>query len=285
MLAGGILHPMRKPLTPQHIQQADKVVERTGATREDFEVTAPDGARLHGWKFRAKNANGDWVLAFHGVSDNRIGMIGHTEMLLRNGYSVVAMDARAHGASEGERATYGWLERKDTRAVIDALKDAENVHHVFAIGASMGASIALQSAGEDERIAAVSAEAAFANLREVSFDYAGLRISHWLGRTLLRPASSLAISGAEKEGGFKADDISPERAAASRRFAVLLICGEKDRNIPCRHTQRIYQAAAGAKELWVVRGAGHTEGLGRATEESERRALKLFSAVHANSDF
>ena len=37
-------------------------------------------------------------------------------MLLRHGYSVVMMDARAHGVSGGKMATYGLLERQDTDA-------------------------------------------------------------------------------------------------------------------------------------------------------------------------
>src|SRR5207249_7226386 len=55
------------------------------------------------------------------------------------------------------------------------------------LGESMGAAIALESAGSDPRIAAVVAEASFANLREAAYDYAGLRKYPWLGKTLLSP--------------------------------------------------------------------------------------------------
>lgn len=282
LLASGILHPVRKPLRAEHVKQSDEVLARTGATREDFNVVAPDGVMLHGWKFRSKEpaTTGDWVLVYHGVSDNRIGMIGQTELLLRHGYNVVAMDARAHGASEGDKATYGWLERHDTRAVADALFTSEKVHHLFALGSSMGAALALQSAEVEPRIAGVVAEAPFANLREVSYDYAGLRISHYLGRTVGRPATWLAIGGAEREGGFKAEDVSPEKAVAARSVPVFLICGDKDRNIPCRHSQRIYEAAMGPKAIWTVDGAGHAAVLGHAPAEYQRRVIQFLSDIH-----
>jgi fermentation-respiration switch protein FrsA (DUF1100 family) len=267
-----------------HVKQADEMLARTGATREDFVVTAPDGVKLHGWKFRAKeSAAGDWVLVYHGVSDNRIGMIGQSELLLRHGYNVVAMDARAHGASEGDKATYGWLERHDTRAIADALFASEKVHHLFALGSSMGAALALQSAEVEPRLAGVVAEASFADLREVSYDYAGLRISHYLGRTVGRPATWMAIGGAEKEGGFKAEDVSPEKAVAARNFPVFLICGGKDRNIPCRHSQRIYESAKGPKAIWTVDGAGHAAALGHAPADYERRVIQFLSDVHSNA--
>src|SRR5712664_502391 len=125
-LAGpAFLHPIRRELTPDIIREADASFAFTGATREDFDVRAPDGSLLRGWKVRPKNPNGNWVLLFHGVADNRVGVVGQSEFLLRAGYSVVMMDARAHGASGGPIATYGWLERNDTRAIIDALVGSE----------------------------------------------------------------------------------------------------------------------------------------------------------------
>lgn len=99
------------------------------------------------------------------------------------------MDSRALGESGGDMATYGWKEREDTRAIADALYAGENVRHLYALGVSMGAAIALQSAAVEPRIDAVVAEDPFANLREVTYDYAGLQWSPLLGKTLFRPAS------------------------------------------------------------------------------------------------
>src|SRR5436305_1498304 len=121
LVAPAYLQPIRRDRTPDLIREADASVALTHADREPFEVRAPDGVLLSGWKVTPRNPNGSWVLLFHGVADNRVGVTGQAEVLLRAGYGVVMMDARAHGASEGSTATYGWLERKDTRAVIDRL--------------------------------------------------------------------------------------------------------------------------------------------------------------------
>jgi alpha-beta hydrolase superfamily lysophospholipase len=280
MMGSGMLHPMRRDLSPELVQQADRAFGRASAHREDFDVRAPDGTLLRGWKVRPRQPNRDWVMLFHGVADNRAGMMGYAEFLLRDGYSVLMMDARAHGASEGPMATYGWLERNDTRAITDALFATEKVHCFFLLGESLGASIALQSAAVEPNVMGVVAESAFANLREVTFDYAGLRISPLLGRTLFRPASTMALRAAEKEGQFRADDISPEKAVAERAFAVLLICGLSDHNIPARHSKRIFNAAIGPKEMWLVKGAGHTGALGTEPKEFERRVADFFAKLH-----
>src|SRR5580704_3036499 len=118
MLGCAVLHPTLRPLTLRLVQGSDQVFQQLGATDEDFVVRAPDGVVLRGWKVRPRGANSEWVLLFHGRSDNRVGMLGQAELLLRRGYSVVMMDSRAHGESGGPFATYGWLERRDSRSIV-----------------------------------------------------------------------------------------------------------------------------------------------------------------------
>ncbi|HKN75443.1 MAG TPA: CocE/NonD family hydrolase [Candidatus Acidoferrum sp.] len=311
LVAPSFLHPFRRELTPDLVREADASFALSHSFREDFDVRAPDGILLHGWKVQPPNPNGNWVLLFHGVADNRIGVVSHSEFLLRAGYSVVMMDARAHGASEGQLATYGWLERNDTRAIIDALlaqirrrrTDLQiqpgyrppqslgdfpqqfphpppiPIPHIFALGESMGAGIALQSAAVDPQIEAVVAEASFATLREATYDYAGLRRSPLLGKTLFAPFSWMLLYRGEKLTGLPVAEVSPEKAVAIRAFPVLLICDEKDEALPCRHTQRIYAAARGPKQLWEVPGAFHTAALGFQPAEFQRRVLDFYANV------
>jgi uncharacterized protein len=274
-----ILHPAN--LNADRHEQTAEMLSRTGATKKDFEIKATDGAALKGWEVKPKNPNGDWVLLCHCTSDNRTGNLGHAEFLLTSRYSVVMMDSRAHGQSGGDVATYGWKEREDTRAIVDALYAGESVRHLYALGVSMGAAIALQSAAVEPRIEAVVAEDPFANLREVTYDYAGLEVSPLLGKTLFRPASMAAMHEVKKMGGFDPDEVSPEKAVASRAFPVLLICGTADHRIPCRHTEAIYKAATGPKELWIVQGAEHASALGHAPQEYEKRVIQFFGKYPA----
>jgi uncharacterized protein len=279
IVAPWFLHPVRRELTPDLLRQTDITLSLIGVHREDFDVRASDGVLLRGWKVRAAKPNGDWVLLFHGVGDNRLGVLEHARIPLMAGYGVVMMDARAHGTSEGPLATYGWLERQDTRSIVDALEAAEHPRCLFALGESMGAGIALQSAAIEPRIEAVVAEAAFANLREASYDYAGLRKWPLLGKTLFAPGTWTMIYRAERLAGLPASEVSPQKAVAARAFPVLLICDADDVALPCRHTQMIFAAARGPKQLWVVPGAYHTAALGTQPDEFRRRVLKFFESV------
>jgi pimeloyl-ACP methyl ester carboxylesterase len=272
-----ILHPQRHEITADQIAAADQAFAREEAKREDLVVTARDGVVLRGWKICAQKPNGKWVLLLHGRSQNRLSMLGYANFLLSSGYSVVMMDARAHGESGGTISTYGHLERYDVSAVLDALSASENVSHAYAFGESMGAAVALQAAAIDPRIEAVVAEGAFRNLHEVMFDYAGLRWSALLGKTVFRPAAILAVHEAEQQGGFRFDDVSPEASVAMRKFPVMLICGLSDHNIPRRHAEAIYTAASGPKELWLVPGARHQGAMQTAPREFQLRVLRFLS--------
>jgi uncharacterized protein len=284
MGAPGFLHPEKRAFTADMVRDADVTFGQIGARREDFDVRAPDGVTLRGWRVRAAKPNGAWVLVFHGVADNRYGTEEHARMLLQSGYSVVMMDSRAHGASGGEMASYGWLERRDVSAVIERLIKTEHPEHILAMGISMGAGIALQSAGSDARIEAVAAEAPFANLQEAAYDYAGLQRWPLLGKTFFAPGAWVLICRGERLAGFPASEVSPEKAVKARAFPLLLICDGADVVLPCRHSEAILHAAAGPKELWRVSGALHTGAMGTAPVEYRQRVISFFDSQRNRAD-
>jgi hypothetical protein len=86
LVAPAFLHPIRRELTPDLIREADASFAVTHSFRQNFDVRAPDGVLLRGWKVAPPQPNGSWVLLFHGVADNRVGVIGQSEFLLRAGY-------------------------------------------------------------------------------------------------------------------------------------------------------------------------------------------------------
>jgi pimeloyl-ACP methyl ester carboxylesterase len=278
------LHPLRRALTPELIAEADEVFRRDNAIRIPFDVCAADGVLLRGWLVRPSAAPvgaevHDWVLLFHGVSDNRVGDLGVADFLLRAGYGVAMIDSRAHGESEGDLATYGWKERQDTRAIVAALQNKVNPNCIFAFGVSMGGGIALQAAAVEPRIAAVVAEAPFSSFREASYDYAGFHRNPWLGRILFRFVVESGFIATWKIAGFHVSDVSPADSVAQRPFPILLIGDADDVVIPLRHQRLIYSRAIGSKEMWIVEGAAHASAMGVAPQEYEKRVLSFFDAA------
>jgi len=276
-VAEGTLHPGRRPLT-----DSDQIVGRKLAQQYDSDfalasVSAADGVPLQAWYLRPGTRNGQTVVLFHGLSDNRVGVISYARIFLEHGYDVLMPDARAHGASGGDLATYGSRESGDIRAWLDWLEANEHPSCIYGFAESMGAAGLLQSLQSEKRFCAVVAESPFSSFREIAYDRIG-RFFHagpWLGRTILRPVVEIAFIDARWKYGLDFEQVSPERAVTSTRVPVLLIHGKADRNIPVRHSRKI---AAGNQVvvLWEVPGADHCGARGAGPAEFEHRVIAWF---------
>jgi pimeloyl-ACP methyl ester carboxylesterase len=190
MAAEMALHPGRRALGTHAKENASDVAARNGAELTEVAVTAVDGVTLRAWSIRHFHGNGDAVILLHGHTDNRAGMLGNADLLLRHGFAVLLPDARAHGISGGDISTCGVMESGDIRRWFDSVQKAEAPRCVDGLGESMGAAQLLESLRTTPGFCAVVAECPFASFREASYDRLAERLDAgaWLGRTLLRPA-------------------------------------------------------------------------------------------------
>lgn len=278
LLCEGTLHLPHKVLTERMRALAAKDARQFDANLNDVQIVSFDGAKLSAWFFRPPVGNGDAVILLHGHGDNRAGMRGFVPMLMRHQYAVLVPDARAHGESGGDIATFGLDESRDLSQWIDWLS-AQNFHGcVFGLGESMGAAILLQSLPKEPRFCSVVTESPFASFREVAYDRLGQKSGGgaWLGRLLLAPLICEAFLYARLRYRVDFDQDAPAIAVASTRVPILLIHGKEDYNIPLRHCEAILKNHSGVVEFWQVPGAGHTGAFGREPEEFERRVTDWF---------
>lgn len=277
-LADGTLHPARHPLTKEDVTAIRQSVGDLGADFDDANITVKDGTILRAWLIRPPRPNGDAVLLLHGLGDNRFGMTGYAQLFLAHGFIVLMPDARAHGGSGGELATYGLLERNDIHHWTDFLASKEQPRCIFGFGESMGAAQLLQSVDTHPNFCAVAAESSFASFREIAYDRMGqpLHLGPWVGRTFLRPLVEVAFLRARFKYHLDMEEVSPENSVASTTIPVLLIHGQSDSNIPIRHSRLIHSAAPGT-QLWEVPGADHCGAISVAANEFERQLLAWFA--------
>jgi pimeloyl-ACP methyl ester carboxylesterase len=208
-------------------------------------------------------------------------MLSYSTLFLRQGYNALIPDLRAHGSSDGELATYGFLEAADLHRWVDWVIGRQPGGHVFGFGESMGGAILLQALTVESRFCAVVAEAPYATLREIAYDRLSQRYgkSTWPGRYVLRPILELALIYQRIRYGVDLDQVSPEKAVAGSRTPVLLIFGSEDENTPVRHARRIYQANPSQVTLWEIPNAGHTGAWGSRPKEFERRVPEWFGSA------
>ena len=260
------------------VERAREVAKANGSELLEATIPAADGVTLRGWHFQPRNPNGRAVVLLHGLGDNRMGMIGYAEMLLSHGFEVLMPDARAHGVSGGELATFGLLESADIKRWVNWLYANTHASCVFGVGESMGAAQLLQAAGSTSRFCAVVAESPFFSFREMAYDRMGqfFHVGPWLGRTVLRPVVEIAFWHARHKYGMDFEQVSPDRALAQSRIPVLLVHGQVDSNIPVRHSRRIAADNPRVK-LWEVAGADHCGAIAVAPSEFAQRVVSWFA--------
>jgi uncharacterized protein len=276
-LAEGTLHPVRHAWTAESEMRARELATRQHSDLEDITIAALDGVPLSAWSIRPRSGKRAAVILLHGLSDNRAGMIGYAELLLAHGFTVLMPDARAHGLSGGNLASYGLLESDDIHKWVGWLEQNEHPECVFGLGESMGAAQLLQSLRSDPRFCAVAAESPFSNMREIAYDRVGqfFGTGPWLGRTILRPVVEVAFAYTRWRYKLDLSQASPENVVAVATIPVLLIHGKIDTNIPVRHSRRI-AARNPAVVLWEVPNADHCGAANTAPEEFDRKLLGWF---------
>jgi pimeloyl-ACP methyl ester carboxylesterase len=243
----------------------------------DISIPAIDGVMLRAWNLQPRNNFGNAVILSHGLSDNRAGMVVYAQFFLRHGYDVLMPDARAHGISDGNIATYGIRESDDLHRWLDWLDLNEHPACIYGFAESMGAAGLLQSLQSESRFCAVAAESPFSTFREIAYDRIGqfFHTGPWLGRTILRPIVECTFVYAKWRYQLNFDLGSPEKAVESTKVPIFLIHGLLDRNIPIRHSRKI-AAANRNVVLWEVPGADHCGAIGVAPIELERRVTDWF---------
>jgi uncharacterized protein len=278
-IADASLKLRRLPLSHQQAVAA-AVRDDFHAALQDVSVIASDGAVLKSWYVHPREYNGNAVILLHGITDNREGVAGYGHLLLEHGYAVLLPDARRHGESGGELATYGVKEADDIHRWVSWVYQHDPPQCIYGFGESYGAALLLQSLALENRFCGIAAESPFSTAREMSFERVSgpLHLQSWFGRTLGRPAIWSAVVYAHIRYGIDLLEPSPLLAVKNSRVPVLLIHGEADRSIAPWHSQLIANAAPDHVELWLVPHAGHTMAWAAAHQEFESRLLGWFGS-------
>ena len=212
-----------------------------------------EGLRLRAWLLRGDPERAAAVVV-HGLGDSIESYAGIARRFRARGHTVLLVELRGHGRSQGERTTLGGREREDVRAALEWLRVQNLAPRGFiASGVSMGAVAILRAAADREDVQAVIAEAPYDSFRETMAHHA--RLLYGLPRWL--PVVPMAIAVAEWRAGFRADDVDSVAAARRLRSPLLLIVDGADPRMPEAVVRRIFDAHAGPKRLWIAANEPH----------------------------
>lgn len=211
---------------------------------ETVGIKSFDGLSLVGKLYRG-NENMPLHIMFHGYrSLSRLDMAGGAEECIKMGHSVLLVDQRAHGDSEGKTISFGIKEKRD---LADWVKFAnENIVSektpIFLWGVSMGAATVLMSLDLPfpENVVGAIADCPYSSPEAII-----KKVGKALHVPILLAFPFLRL-GARLFGGFRLGKTRAVDSVKSSRIPILLIHGEADGYVPHSMSVEIFEAAASA---------------------------------------
>src|SRR5574341_731199 len=173
-----------------------------------------DGITLKGWLVKPAHpgAKSPAIIICHGVGANKSDFTELAVFFAKRGHFVLQFDFRAHGESNGRRASLGYHEQKDVLAALGFLKTRAEIDpkRIGVYGFSMGGSAAILAAARSNGFRALVADSAFTSLK----DQARTAITDFY-HLLSFPFLHLAVLGYELYFQTQVDAIAPVKVIAA----------------------------------------------------------------------
>jgi uncharacterized protein len=199
---------------------------------EETWIETADGLRLSAWLVAKPGAPA--VVLLHGYPAEKADMLPLAAALARR-FTVMLVDLRYFGRSEGQVTTLGFRERDDLRRAVDALVRRGH-DRIGVFGFSLGGAIAITTAADEPRIGAVAAYSPFADLRVLAHE-----LYAWMG-PLRYPFVGLMCVWSRLFLGADVTAFPPVAAAARLSIPLYLIASRDDDQIPFGHAERLRDA-------------------------------------------
>ena len=226
------------------------------------------GARpLLGWLAPATPQKAAVVLVCPNCVDAQ-AIVGYFRVIRSAGYGALILDYTTvparNNQRQGRRYGFGWEERRDVLDAVAALR-LRRVLRVAVLGVSAGAAAALFAGSEGAPIAAIISDSSYADVSTLLRRIPPLdSLNPLFDRTVLWEFGLME--------GRAIEDIAPARAAARLDGRPLMVInGADDPLVPPADARRIFTAAHGPKELWIVPDAGHAAALAADPAQYTRR--------------
>jgi fermentation-respiration switch protein FrsA (DUF1100 family) len=240
-----------------------------GVQEFDLPVAAGGEAveHIHAWWWPAAGGSPDApaILYLHGARWSLTGQLFRIQELRDFGFSVLAIDYRGFGKSDGDTPTeksvyedahiaWNWLAARQP-------DPARRYIYGHSLGGAVAVDLAASLSGAEG--AATGTPAAAGLIIESSFttleDMAKSLTYPWL------PVGLLLTQ--------KFDSVSK---MAKVRMPVLVVHGAADRFVPARFSEALYQAAIGPKKLLLIDGATHNNSMRTGALQYRHALAELF---------
>ena len=243
---------------------------------ENLEVVSKDGYKLKGYYINKFPNNKKVIILCHGYTANHYLTLQYIDIFLKDGFNILQIDVRAHGASDGEYPTYGILEREDLDIWVEKIKEKLGEDAIIGLcGQSMGAATVLMYGGRhEEKINFIIADCGYSNGKEI------LKYQFKKAKVPLTPIYPFLNMVFKIKCKFSMNDVSPIDDIKESEIPTLFIHGTADTTVPCFMSEEMYKVKKGEKDrLLIIEDAGHVVAYDKDKKKYEDIVHKFINSV------
>lgn len=248
----------------QRIQDEGVTLEHYYHSRRDvLNVFSDFGYELHGFLMKQQEPCDKYVIVTHGYSSNRWEGLPYANIFYELGYNVYLYDIRHHGDNEKNFCSMGYFEHMDIIAIAEELRRRYgNQIRIGLCGVSLGAASSIWSLRLWQDFSFCVADCGFCDMK-LLMKYLAHKWFHLPGIFVYAVAKA-----GECIYHFDLLEVKPVDAlSVNHKTPVLFLHGSADDFIPAEHSERMYEAAQGYKELHIIEGAEHARSVLQSPEQ------------------
>ena len=240
-------------------------------------LMSADGLRLHATWFPQGECK-KIVICFHGyTSQGMKDYLGLSGYYLKNGYSMLLVDERAHGESEGKYIGFGCLDRIDALKWINWVlrKCGEDVE-ILLHGTSMGGATVLMMSSLElpAQVKGIVSDCAFTSPKEV-FSHVLKSMYHLPAFPVMNISNFLN----KRFAGYGLDECNAAREVKKAKVPILFIHGSGDTFVPYSMCETMYENCASSKKKLIIEGAAHAECYYKDTDAYENALIEFIGGL------
>lgn len=221
--------------------------------------------RLHGWWIPNSSPGGKVLLYLHGNGGNISSNLGAARRFQEAGFSVLLLDYRGYGRSQGRFPSESEVYR-DAQAAWDYLVQRRGIApgNIFLYGHSLGGAIAIDLAVRQPQAAGLIVENTFTSLREMVDQQGIYRLFplDWILHQRFDSLSKLKLL----------------------QVPLLVVRGLADGTVPPVMGERLYAVARVPKRELVVPDAGHNDVGAVAGDKYVQVVREFYQLVRENQN-
>ena len=243
---------------------------------KELTIRSFDNLTLYGYLLEGNPK--EVVICVHGYkSSMQEDFADRIEIYRKRGSTVLLLNDRAHGKSEGTYLGFSEHDKRDVARWVDLVNEMYDDPKIYLHGVSMGGATVIHCADAGlKNVCGIIDDCGFDSI---------VSISKYLIKDMYHlpyfPFGDFAWFWSVIITGVSFNTSLGEECVARTDIPILFIHGKEDHFVPCWMSEKMYEACASPKRLMLVEGCGHAAAYMMAKEEYEKNVNDLMNGAFA----